>query len=536
MDNEYSYADAMEDFYADDEVSRKAKQILRKAHCDQVKQGQYKQPFVNLEHCSPEEHQILDLHFESERQRVRDRAQMDCDLAMPSPQTSGIPMVTAFAGVIEPLRRLMKRKGGGSDVNTYELMRYVLAYTPLARYNGSFYCRQDSVYRPLSDEELRLRIFTLLEPVLASGKGPRVITEVLNMLQDNPSIHVNHPTQHPDHVVFLNGAYNVLTRQLEPIGPQEFCNCYVPIYFTPSSYGCPVFDNFIHTISGGDPATKELILECIGYLLVPEDTRAKAFFVLYGAGDTGKSVFGSLMASFFNEDVVSFLTIDRFRGQFTTSVLKGKHLNLCLDLPQTAIGREAVAVIKLITGDDVITIEEKYKNAEAYKPTCKLLFGTNFPLMLTNNDPAFNNRMVVIPFPHPIPKDQQDKQLLDKLKTERPAIAVKVLDAYLRLRRHNYVFPSIEGCQPLAGYIDDSELMDGFLCECCALVPAGFAFTTDLMERYNMYRAERQLPPLTDSAGFSRQLNRFCAGKISGSKRRRDGKPQNGYVGIIIKT
>ena len=76
-----------------------------------------------------------------------------------------------------------------------------------------------------------------------------------------------------------------------------------------------------------------------------------------------------------------------------------------MDLPRAKISREAIGTIKMLTGDDTITIEEKFRQSESYKPTCKLLFGSNFPLMPADNDPAFRARLITIPFRYAVPKE-----------------------------------------------------------------------------------------------------------------------------------
>lgn len=121
---------------------------------------------------------------------------------------------------------------------------------------------------------------------------------------------------------------------------------------------------------------------------------AKSFFLLQGVGDSGKSVLGNLISSMFNPEALAHLDIYRFKEKFSTSALIDKRLNICMDLPRARISREAIGVIKMLTGDDTITIEQKFRPSESYKPTCKLLFGSNFPLMPADNDPAFCSRLV----------------------------------------------------------------------------------------------------------------------------------------------
>ena len=377
-------------------------------------------------------------------------------------------------------------------------------------------------------------IFPIVEPTLAAGKNGRIIGNVLDLLRDCPYIKVIRTTETPERVFFRNGAYNILRHEFQPLRSDDFITSYIPVDYIPNDRSCPAFDDFLLSISGGDSAVITLCWEVIGYLL-SNDMAAKSFFLLQGVGDSGKSVLGNLISGLFNQEAVSYLDIYRFRDKFATSALRGKRLNISMDLPRVQLKREAIGVIKMLTGDDVITVEEKFHNPEAYKPTAKLVFGSNFPLMVADNDPAFQARLVKIPFRFQIPKERQDKHLLEKLMAERSAIAVKALDYYLRLKANNYCFTKVDvSGAAVIGYVPDSEMLQAFLEQNCVLAPGEFTFTEELWNAYNRFRVAHDVPPTSDSNTFSRQLNRYCAGRISGKKRRKGEQSLNGYEGIAL--
>ena len=56
----------------------------------------------------------------------------------------------------------------------------------------------------------------------------------------------------------------------------------------------------------------------------------------------------------------------------------------------------------------------------------------------TEENKAFVNRVVKIPFDHAIPKEKQDKNLLNKMSPELPALFNHALQAYQRLVENNY--------------------------------------------------------------------------------------------------
>lgn len=495
-------------------------------------------PLTDLSKVTPEEHATLQKFFANMQEKVKENIHgtSSTETLGYSPHLCSFPPQSPY--MISPMIRELSHLLGRtkqSEESAYSFMASVLSNYHLLYYSGTFYCQECCIFRPISEQELRGAIFPIVEPALATGKNAKLISNIIDLLRDCPYTKVYHTTETPDRVFFTNGVYDLIRHELLPPLPTDFVTAYLPFQYNPDSKDCPVFEHFLQDISGGNAAVVSLIWEMMGYLL-SSDMSAKSFFLLQGVGDSGKSVLGNLISNMFNQEALAHLDIYRFKDKFSTSALMGKRLNICMDLPRARISREAIGVIKMLTGDDTITIEQKFKSSESYKPTCKLLFGSNFPLMPADNDPAFCARLVTVPFLYPIPKERQDKHLLEKLLMERSAIAVKALDAYLCLKARNYQFLQVQGeMRPVAGYIADAELMERFLTECCVFSPDAYTFTADLLAAYNQFRTTHGAPPVSDSAIFSRQLSQFCSHPIQGKRRRMNGANLNGYQGIGLR-
>lgn len=486
----------------------------------------FRAPFTLFDGCSDAEREVIEVFIEERNNQAQQPA---AALTLPPADPASHWGVFGFMREYLPFGK----KKRSTDLSAYDAMTTVLRYVRLVHYDGLFYMQQCSVFKQLNESDLKTLIFGILEPIFDAGINPKIVNAVVDALKMNGRIKATQTSEDSDRVFFLNGAYSISKRQLIPILPDDFFTTYVSIEFTPQHGGCPCFDLYLEQVSGGDEKIKRLIWEMIGYLL-DSDMTAKAFFVLQGVGDSGKSVLGNLISSLFNPESVSHMEIFRFRDRFATSGLKNKRLNVCMDLPRAQISREAIGTIKMVTGDDTITTEEKFRAAESYKPTCKLLFGTNFPLMPADNDEAFRARVVTIPFRYSVPSERQDKHLLDKLMGERLAIVMKALDYLQDLRARNYHFIRVAQTIDVAGYIPENELMTGFLNTHCIFEPTAYTFTADLMEAYNMFRTGQNVPPITDSAAFSRQVNKFCSGRIAAKRRRCNGQNLNGYEGTRL--
>ncbi len=185
----------------------------------------------------------------------------------------------------------------------------------------------------------------------------------------------------------------------------------------------PVADQFFSDIANGIPNIVERIYQMIGYILVPGN-EAKAYFLLQGESNSGKSILGKFLEGYFPPELVTSLDISRLGGQYLPDALSTSCLNLSMDLPNGKMSAKSVAVLKMLTGDDIITHEVKYKDAKPYRNKCKFVFSTNFPLDMQIYDQAFLNRTVCIPFSKSVPYERQDPKLLDKLNAERPYIII----------------------------------------------------------------------------------------------------------------
>lgn len=112
-----------------------------------------------------------------------------------------------------------------------------------------------------------------------------------------------------------------------------------------------------------------------------------------------------------------------------------------MDLPSSTIDSSAAAMLKKLSGGDLINGEIKYMSNFEYVYTGHLLFGSNYLPKINYNDPAFAERLLIIPCINPIPKEQQDPYLCEKItESELPSIASKAAHFFGTVRKNKYIF------------------------------------------------------------------------------------------------
>lgn len=308
------------------------------------------------------------------------------------------------------------------------------------------------------------------------------------------------------------------------------------------SLATPRMDDFLSDIAIGNQVIVNRIWQMIGYLLTP-DMNAKAWFLLQGVPNSGKSVIGNLITSFFSEGAIEHLDIDQLGKRTSTSMLVNKYLNISMDLPNKVLSPLAIRNIKLMTGNDDITVEYGNGKYKKYRSTCKFLFATNHPLTLKGCDSGFEERIVCIPFPKSIERSQRNVNLLNALLMERNEIVAKALAHYRDLRVANYEFAgsNLDTCRPIIRYLPtEAEDTDAHLCEfvdtCCTIVPIseGRTYTDTLYRAYKNFCQRNNYTPMSDSGSFSRRLHKCYGDRLKKEKWRNGKENQNGFSGIVL--
>lgn len=351
----------------------------------------------------------------------------------------GVDLCPEFSGSRnDPPSQPVKLKPGNAYELAQELMRrvnFIIVCSAIYMFNGI-------VYELLDNETLdRLILKELREPIAEIGR-PEIISAIRAFIKKEPNLVIDDPTIDPNYIVFRNGRLDIRTMEFSDNDPLVFQTSYLNFNYDRYNTHCPNFEKYLESVSGGDPDIKELMLQTNGYI-ASCSMDAKSFFLFIGEGDTGKSLTIGLDTMFFPNDFVSTIELQALGDKFSTGNLANVRLNVGGDLPNKPLTPDVVKHVKGITGNDMMTAEKKFVQPFSFKPTCKLVFATNHPLVLQQRDDQFCERLVVIPFDNKIPKHKQDHDLLNKLRDEIPAIFNMILEAFLRLRNNNFEFKKV---------------------------------------------------------------------------------------------
>ena len=174
-----------------------------------------------------------------------------------------------------------------------------------------------------------------------------------------------------------------------------------------------------------DKNAQQLLAEFIGYCLMP-DHRMEKMLILYGDGQNGKSVTLEIIESILGSQNVSYLGLsDLTNDEVKRAGIEAKMLNISHESGKDVNPN----ILKQITSGERVTIKRLYRDPYETSNYGKLIAAFN-QLPRAENVMGFFRRLIILPYNVTIQKNEIDRQLTQKLRTELAGILNWVL-AYL---------------------------------------------------------------------------------------------------------
>lgn len=239
-------------------------------------------------------------------------------------------------------------------------------------------------------------------------------TQVVKHLQVKTYTPPEDFTENPYMVVMRNGAFNLLSGELEPFSPDHKAKCRIPVTHNPDAK-CEIFLKFLNRLFEQKEHI-DFIQEWMGYHLL-KDYRFQRTVILQGDGDNGKSTLLNVMTAFIGPENVSQESLYRLTtNRFSTAELYGKMGNIAADIGPQEL--KYTGIVKTLTGNDTITAERKNRDAFSFRNYAKLTFSCNQLPKTPDTTLAFYKRFIPIKTGPPIPLDEQNSELIYELTSE----------------------------------------------------------------------------------------------------------------------
>lgn len=256
---------------------------------------------------------------------------------------------------------------------------------------------------------------------------------------------------------------------LEPHRAEDFITKLAPVHFDPLAE-CPLFDAFLARVQPG--AAERRFLAQWGGLSLTADTGEQKLTFHYGKGRNGKGVWVSTIKHTIGDyagaiRIESFLDSGRAQagGQATPDIAKlvGVRFLSTSEPKKGAVLDEGL--VKLFTGEDIISARHLNKGFFDFQPCAKLTMQGNYRPKISGTDEGIWNRMVLVPWPVFIPKEERDLKLATKLRGETSGVLNRLLDGLRDWLDHGLVLPDAV-VAATAEYRADSDPLGRFLETC----------------------------------------------------------------------
>jgi P4 family phage/plasmid primase-like protien len=228
----------------------------------------------------------------------------------------------------------------------------------------------------------------------------------------------------------------------------------------------------MHTLTNGDKAIQQLLLEFIGACISNiKGWRMKKSLFMVGKGDTGKSQLKSLVELLLGRGNFIGIDLKEIEARFGTGAVYGTRLAGSSDMSFLSV--DELKTFKKLTGGDSIFAEFKGQQAFEFTYNGLLWFCMNrLPKFGGDDGQWVYDRIMVVECPNVIPKDKQDKTLLDKLYAEREGIVYKAVKALQTVIANGYRFTEPESVNKARdAYMIENNTVVSFFDECMTKRP-----------------------------------------------------------------
>lgn len=350
------------------------------------------------------------------------------------------------------------------------------------------------VWKPTHDLSIGNEIWQLLERFEQSKetrptKGAK--ESVLDRVKTQLFVPEDQLDASPRLVNLRNGVYSLDDNKLYPHDPKYYMTTQLPFDYDETAkapnWMCYVQTTFVDPQNGHDAELAAFVQEALGYSLTT-DVEYHVTFWCKGEGRNGKGVLFHVLEKLGGDAAMAFNIGLLKREQYHIALLAGKRIAFCTESKSNENLVEDEIVKAIVAGD---TIQARMIRGIPFNlhPTAKLWWSMNTFPDVTDTSDGFWSRIKVIPFNRNFDKEPEikDIRLKDKLDNELPGIFNWAMDGLKRLRGSGKFTSPQQVGRETTKYRNDSDIIKGFIEECCT-VGSGLKETTNgLYQAYHQW-------------------------------------------------
>ena len=342
--------------------------------------------------------------------------------------------------------------------------------------------------RSIFEEAASIVDSRMREDVAAWAKkscSKRVIESTLALAKPKLAISVDQFDQDAMLLNFINGTVELRTGILREHKREDWITKQVRHSYSVNAK-CPRFEQFLTEVTKGDADLIGFLQRALGYSLTGS-TAAQCMFIAFGEGANGKStllnLIHDLMGDYAMNAPVQTFVAKMSEGGASDEIARLRGARFVTAAEAEPDQPMAEALLKRVTGGDIVTARHLYEKNFDFKPQFKIWMSTNHRLKIVGNDKAIWRRIHEVPFTVSFPADKQDANLGKILRDEAPGILAWAVRGCLDWQQVG-LSPPEAVLKATQSYRSEMDLVGRFLSEATARSPGTRVMKADAHQAY----------------------------------------------------
>lgn len=346
-------------------------------------------------------------------------------------------------------------------------------------------------YRPFSPHELQTFILECGD-INATASQRKETIEFITALCQKDYSEIN-----KDYAVIAvrNGMLDLNSQTLTPHSPDNYNTIYLDWDYNESVDYSELIDDFMKTVSMGDPKKMQFLYEVAGYCLLKRSIFEK-FFIFKGTGGTGKSTFCNLIMRMVGKKYVSTVKLNQFDQDYYLATMIDKLVNIDFDASDKKTLEDS-GRFKSITCSEPVSVRQIYAAVVEMVSCATIIINANHMPKIADKSDGLYRRMILVEIDHKI--QNPDPKFLEKVTdNDMEYFFYKAVEAiHLALQRGGFIINDSEQSLKLKFQIGQSNLKKWLQSYQIAISDLAHKTTTALFQEYKSFCIENNCTPST---------------------------------------
>ena len=288
----------------------------------------------------------------------------------------------------------------------------------MADRHGLVYLHDGRCWERLTDFELQTLIWRAAGSAAEQPAKRAATAQLVALKTAAPDLSWGRVADHE--IACFDGVLDLLTNEIRPHRPENFIEQTLAQDYDAGAVS-PTWSACLEKWFGSADDDRAMALqEFAGYICMSHAKYKKAL-LLYGPGDTGKSVAVWVLQELVGPSATCSLSVEAMDDPVRLPVIRGKLLNVISELSGKALVRDS-GFKTLISTEEPVFLNPKWEHPLMYLPRAKHVIATNELPHLAGRTVEIFNRLLIIKMDRIIEAVEQDRDLLKLLGAEMPGI------------------------------------------------------------------------------------------------------------------